>query len=444
VSGGQDHFYLEGQIALALPGEDGDMVVRSSTQHPTEVQRAVAHALGRRDNAVTVEVRRMGGGFGGKESQAALFAVIAALLADRTGRPVKARADRDDDMIMTGKRHDFVIDYEVGFDDSGRILGIEFELAARCGMSADLSVAVCERAMFHCDNAYYLANATIDSHRCKTNTVSNTAFRGFGGPQGMMGIEDAVDEIARYLDKDPLEVRRRNLYGKRGRDVTPYYMKVEDNILPRLLDELEASADYAERRRAIRAFNATSPVLKKGIALTPVKFGIAFTTATMNQGAALVHVYTDGSVHLNHGGTEMGQGLFVKVAQIVAEVFQIDLERIKVTATNTGKVPPRPRRAPTSTARPRPSRPPRSATASPPSPPSATACRPRPWSSAAARSAWAGSASRLPRWCARAGWPGCRSRRPASSARPRSTSTSRPGAAAPSATSPTAPRWPRW
>ncbi len=339
VTGGQDHFYLEGQVALAIPGEDGDMVVHSSTQHPTEVQRAVAHALGRRDNAVTVEVRRMGGGFGGKESQAAIFAVIAALLADRTGRAVKARADRDDDMIMTGKRHDFVIDYEVGFDAAGRILGIEFELGARCGMSADLSVAVCERAMFHCDNAYYLPNATIVSHRCKTNTVSNTAFRGFGGPQGMMGIEDAVDEIARYLERDPLEVRRANLYGGRGRNVTPYHMKVEDNILPKLLDELEASSDYAARRRAGRAFNASSPVLKKGLALTPVKFGIAFTTATMNQGAALVHVYTDGSVHLNHGGTEMGQGLFVKVAQIVAEVFQIDLDRIKVTATNTGKVP---------------------------------------------------------------------------------------------------------
>ena len=337
--GGQDHFYLEGQVSLAVPAEDGDMVVYTSSQHPSEIQHLVAKALGRRDNAVTVEVRRMGGGFGGKETQAALFAVSAALLADQTGRPVKACIDRDDDMVMTGKRHDFVVDYEVGFNDDGRILGIEIDLAARCGISADLSGPICDRAMFHSDNCYYLENVTIDGHRCKTNTVSNTAFRGFGGPQGMMGIEDAVDEIARYLVKDPLNVRRVNFYGTRDRNVTPYHMTVEDNIIGEIVETLEASSDYRARREAVKAFNAASPVLKKGIALTPVKFGISFTAIPMNQAGALIHVYTDGSVHLNHGGTEMGQGLFTKVAQIVAEEFQIDANRVKITATNTGKVP---------------------------------------------------------------------------------------------------------
>ena len=338
-TGGQDHFYLEGQISVAIPGEDGDMLILGSTQHPTQVQHAVAKALGLADSAVVVEVRRMGGGFGGKESQAALFAVIAALLARRTGRAVKARASRDDDMIMTGKRHDFRIDYEVGFDAAGRIRGIEIELASRCGFSADLSPGVNDRAMFHCDNAYYLGNVAITSHRCKTNTVSNTAFRGYGGPQGVMAIELVIDEIARYLGKDPLDVRRANLYGARPRNMTPYHQKVTDNVLPEVLDELEASAQYRARRAAVDAFNATSPVLKKGLALTPVKFGISYTKAFMNQGGALIHVYTDGSVHLNHGGTEMGQGLFTKVAQIVAEVLQIDVTHIKITATSTGKVP---------------------------------------------------------------------------------------------------------
>ena len=337
--GGQDHFYLEGQVSLAVPAEDGDMVVYTSSQHPSEIQHLVAKALGRKDNEVTVEVRRMGGGFGGKETQAALFAVSAALLADKTGCPVKACIDRDDDMVMTGKRHDFVTDYEVGFDDDGRILGIDIELAARCGLSVDLSGAICDRAMFHSDNCYYLENATIEGHRCKTNTVSNTAFRGFGGPQGMMGIEDAVDEIARYLVKDPLDVRRVNFYGTKDRNVTPYHMVVEDNIIGEIVDTLEASSDYRARREAVKAFNGTSPVLKKGIALTPLKFGIAFTATPMNQAGALIHIYTDGSVHLNHGGTEMGQGLFTKIAQIVAEEFQIDAERVKITATNTGKVP---------------------------------------------------------------------------------------------------------
>lgn len=337
--GGQDQFYLEGQIALAVPKEDGDFLIYSSTQHPGEVQHLVAHALGRKSKDVVVECRRMGGAFGGKESQPALFACIAALLARKTGRAVKLRLDRDDDMIMTGKRHDFVIDYDVGFDDQGLISGIEFTLASRCGMSADLSGAVNDRAMFHTDNAYFLENVTIVSHRCKTHTVSNTAFRGFGGPQGMFAIEYVVDEIARHLAVDPLDVRRINFYGTEDRNTTHYQQKIEDNIIHRIVDELEESAEYRQRRKSIIAFNRKSPYLKRGIALTPVKFGISFTATHLNQAGALLHIYTDGTVHLNHGGTEMGQGLFTKVAQVVAEELQIDIDRIKITASDTSKVP---------------------------------------------------------------------------------------------------------
>ena len=337
--GGQDHFYLEGQVSLAIPMEDGDILLHCSTQHPSEVQHGVAQALGRPSNAVTVEVRRMGGAFGGKETQAAQWAVLAALVAVKTGRPAKMRLDRDDDMIMTGKRHDFLADYEVGFDDEGRIRALDATFASRCGFSADLSASINDRAMFHADNCYYLDNAAILSHRCRTNTVSNTAFRGFGGPQGMMMIERVVEEIARELGKDPLEVRKVNFYGPDGRDVTPYHMTVEDNVLPELIAELEESADYWARRGEIAAFNRESPVIKRGLALTPVKFGISFTTTFLNQAGALVHIYTDGSVHLNHGGTEMGQGLFTKVAQVVAEELQIDIDLIKITATHTGKVP---------------------------------------------------------------------------------------------------------
>ncbi|MFC4346383.1 xanthine dehydrogenase molybdopterin binding subunit [Kordiimonas lipolytica] len=336
--GGQDHFYLEGQIAYATPQEDGDVHVFSSTQHPSEVQHLVAQVLGRPTNAVTVEVRRMGGGFGGKETHPAMFAAMASLVAVKTGRPAKLRLDRDDDMVMTGKRHDFKYGYDVGFDDDGNILGIEIEMASRCGRSTDLSPAINDRAMFHADNCYFLGDSTIRSHRLKTHTVSNTAFRGFGGPQGMIGIEYVIDDIARALGKDPTEVRLANLYGE-GRDITPYGMTVEDNIAGELITELAESADYKARRTAIREFNAASPVLKKGMALTPVKFGISFTTTHLNQAGALVHVYADGSVHLNHGGTEMGQGLFVKVAQVVAEEFQIDVDKIKITATTTAKVP---------------------------------------------------------------------------------------------------------
>jgi xanthine dehydrogenase large subunit len=275
----------------------------------------------------------------GKESQPALIAGIAALVAWKTGRPAKLCLDRDDDMIMTGKRHDFRIDYDVGFDDAGRLQGIEIQLAGRCGMSVDLSGSINDRAMFHADNGYFLNNATIDSQRLKTNTVSATAFRGFGGPQGMLGIERVMDAIALELGKDPLEVRQVNLYGKGERNRTPYHMTVEDNILPELMEALERQSDYAARRAQVADFNAENSFLKKGIALTPVKFGISFTAAHLNQAGALLHIYKDGSVHLNHGGTEMGQGLYVKVAQVVAEVLQIDIENIKITATTTAKVP---------------------------------------------------------------------------------------------------------
>ena len=337
--GGQDHFYLEGQIAFAIPGEDHDVTVYSSTQHPSEVQHMVSHVLGVPSHAVTVETRRMGGGFGGKETQGNQFAALAAVAAKKLNRAVKIRPDRDDDMTATGKRHDFMIDYEVGFDDDGNILGVDYVYAARCGFSADLSGPVTDRALFHCDNAYFWPAIRAVSAPLYTNTVSNTAFRGFGGPQGMIGAERVIEEVAFATGRDPLEIRKRNFYGDTERNVTPYHQTVEDNVIQRVVSELEESADYAQRRREIDAFNANSRIIKRGLALTPVKFGISFTATHFNQAGALVHVYTDGSVHLNHGGTEMGQGLYVKVAQVVAEEFQIDLDRVKITATTTGKVP---------------------------------------------------------------------------------------------------------
>ncbi|HEY3076365.1 MAG TPA: xanthine dehydrogenase molybdopterin binding subunit [Burkholderiales bacterium] len=337
--GGQEHFYLEGQVALAIPGERDEMQLYSSTQHPTEIQHLAAAALDVPDAAVTVELRRLGGGFGGKETQAAVYAIAAALLARATGRPVKLRADRDDDIVGTGKRHDFLYEYDAGFDEAGRIEALDLMLASRCGISADLSGAVNDRAVFHCDNAYFLPNLRITSHRCKTNTVSNTAFRGFGGPQGMFAIEGVIAAIARRLGLDPLDVRLRNLYGDAPRSVTHYGMTLRDNVLPELLAELETRSDYRARRARINQWNVSHALIKRGMALTPVKFGIAYTATQMNQGGALVHLYTDGSVHLNHGGTEMGQGLFIKVAQIVAEEFSIDIARVHITATSTGKVP---------------------------------------------------------------------------------------------------------
>ena len=337
--GGQDHFYLEGQISLAVPGEDGAMLVYCSTQHPGEVQRLVAHALGIAAHAVRVECRRMGGAFGGKESQAALFACVAAILARRTGRAVKMRADRDEDMITTGKRHAFRYDYSVGFDGDGRVRGLELQLASRCGFSADLSGPVNDRAMFHVDNCYFLENVALTSYRCKTNTVSDTAFRGFGGPQGMFAIEYILDEIARHLGLDSFDVRRANFYGAAPRDETPYRMKVEDNVMPELSLRLAERARYRERRSEIAEWNRTSRILKRGIALTPVKFGISFTATHYNQAGALVNLYTDGTVLLNHGGTEMGQGLYTKVAQIVAHELGVTPDRVRVSAADTAKVP---------------------------------------------------------------------------------------------------------
>ena len=380
--GGQEHFYLEGQVAACLPQEGGDMVVHSSTQHPTEVQHKVAHALQLPMSAVRVEVRRMGGGFGGKESQGNALAIACAVAARLTGRPCRMRYDRDDDRVITGKRHDLRIVYRAGVDDQGRILGLEFTHLFRCGWSQDLSLPVADRAMLHADNCYHLPHIRIESHRLKTNTCSATAYRGFGGPQGMVGIERVLDHVAFVVGREPLEVRKANFYrgmaspggrppdprdisgqmkaGSEGGDLTsrgaagpvgshelpadgrvqttPYHMPVEDFIGHELVAELERTSGYAARKAAIAEWNAQSPILKRGIALTPVKFGISFTLTWLNQAGALVHVYQDGSIALNHGGTEMGQGLFQKVAQVTASVFGVDASVVKITATDTGKV----------------------------------------------------------------------------------------------------------
>ncbi len=340
--GGQEHFYLEGQVALAVPMEGSDMLVYSSSQHPTEIQHKVAESLGIAMNAVRIEVRRMGGGFGGKESQANALACACALAARVTGRPCKMRYDRDDDMILTGKRHDFRIEYEAGFDRDGRIAGVIFRQFARCGWSQDLSLPVADRAMLHADNAYHLPAARISSDRLRTNTQSATAFRGFGGPQGMVGIERVLDHIAHELGRDPAKIRQINLYRDSEKDVlqrTPYGMPVEDSVIREVTQELLENSNYSERRSRIREWNSKHEYLKRGIAYTPVKFGISFTLTHLNQAGALVHVYQDGSIHLNHGGTEMGQGLFVKVAQVAANAFDQPIDSVKITATDTGKVP---------------------------------------------------------------------------------------------------------
>lgn len=337
--GGQDHMYLEGQIAFAVPGEDDDLIIHCSTQHPSEAQHMVAQVMGIPNNAVTVNVRRMGGGFGGKESQMNLFCVVAAIAAKKWNCAVKLRPDRDQDMTSTGKRHDFVINYDVTFDNDGLIKTVDSIFSARCGYSSDLSGPVTDRALFHADNAYYYPNVRLSSRPMKTNTVSNTAFRGFGGPQGVLAAERIIEEISFITGQDPLDVRKLNLYGETDRNITPYHQEIKDNILPKLINELEKNANYRERRNEIKSFNESSKILKKGIALTPVKFGISFTATWYNQAGALIHIYNDGSIHLNHGGTEMGQGLNTKIAQIVAEAFQVDFDRIKITKTTTEKVP---------------------------------------------------------------------------------------------------------
>ena len=337
--GGQEHFYLEGQVALAQPQDDGGMFIASSTQHPTEIQHKVADALGLPMSAVRVETRRMGGGFGGKESQGNALAVACAVAARRTGRACKMRYDRDDDMAITGKRHDFRIKYRAGVDDNGKLIGVEFEQFVRAGWSLDLTPPVADRAMLHADNAYFIPNMRIVSLRLRTNTASATAFRGFGGPQGVLGIERVMDHIAHELGMDPLTLRLANLYDKSGKDETHYGQPVEGFELADMIEALAESSDYHKRREAVAAFNAENEVLKKGLALTPVKFGISFTLTHLNQAGALVHVYQDGSIHLNHGGTEMGQGLFQKVAQVAAEGFGVSLSKVRITATDTAKVP---------------------------------------------------------------------------------------------------------
>jgi len=337
--GGQEQFYLEGQISYAVPKEDGCIHLWCSTQHPTEMQHVVAHALGLDLNQVVVEMRRMGGGFGGKESQSAIFACIASVAAYRLKCPVKLRLDRDDDMMVTGKRHAFHYEYEVGYDDDGLMQAVSIEMAAQAGFSADLTGPVVTRAVCHLDNAYYINDVAIDAFSAKTNTQSNTAFRGFGGPQGAIAIEFIIDDIARKLGKDSLEVRKLNFYGKDDRNVTPYGQLITDNVIHELVGQLESSSDYWVRRQAVEKYNAENTILRKGLALTPVKFGISFNVVHFNQAGALVHIYTDGTALVNHGGTEMGQGLHTKVAQVVALEFGIDVISVRATATDTSKVP---------------------------------------------------------------------------------------------------------
>lgn len=339
IIGGQEHLYLEGQVSLAIPEEEDRMLVYTSSQHPSEVQKLVAEVLDIRLHKVTVDMRRMGGGFGGKETQAAQWACLAALAARRTGRAIKLRLPRQQDMITTGKRHPFENHFRIGFDQQGKLLAADITINGDCGHSADLSDAIVDRAMFHADNCYFIKDCHIVGHRWQTNFVSHTAFRGFGGPQGMIMAEAMMDKIARHTKQDPLTVRKHNLYGADNGCVTPYNMEIEHHLIADLLVQLEQTSDYWSRRNNIKSFNATSPVIKKGLALTPVKFGISFTAKHLNQAGALVHIYTDGSIQVNHGGTEMGQGLHTKIAQIAAHEFGVSTDKIEVTATRTDKVP---------------------------------------------------------------------------------------------------------
>ena len=338
-SGGQDHFYLEGQISLTVPQEDNNFLVYASTQHPSETQQIVAKAINQKFNSIKVKVRRIGGGFGGKETQSFIFSAISTLLSKHTNKPVKLRIDRDDDMIITGKRHDFYYKYKVGFTSNGIIKGLKIIIASRCGFSADLSGAINDRAIFHIDNAYYIPTIDLISYRCKTNTVSNTAFRGFGGPQGMYCIENIIENISEFLKIESYIIRKKNFYQKDKRNITHYGMKVEDNVIDDIFNNLLKQSNYKRRKKDIINFNNKNKILKKGISITPVKFGISFTTTHLNQGGALVHIYTDGSIHLNHGGIEMGQGLMTKISQIASNEFGISVNDIKITSTHTEKVP---------------------------------------------------------------------------------------------------------
>jgi len=338
TTGSQEHFYLEGQVSLVVPKEDNNFLVYSSTQHPSETQQILAKMLKQKSNSIDVLVRRIGGGFGGKETNF-ITSAICCLLSFKTKKPIKLRLDRDDDIIITGKRHDFFSNFEVGFDDKGRINGLKLKLASRCGMSPDLSLAINERALLHIDNAYFLKDLEVINYLCKTNTASSTAFRGFGGNQGMMAIENIIDNISRFLKKDPAEIRKINFYGQKERNITHYGMKIKDNVINELFDNLKTKSNYKRRLQKIRQFNQTNKFKKKGIAITPVKFGISFTTIHLNQAGALVHIYTDGSIHMNHGGIEMGQGTHTKIAQLVSNSFGVPFEKIKISATNTSKVP---------------------------------------------------------------------------------------------------------
>ena len=338
TTGSEEHFYLEGQVALVIPKEDNNFLVYSSTQHPSETQQIIAKMLKQKSNSVDVMVRRIGGGFGGKETNF-ITSAICCLLSHKTKKPIKLRLDRDDDMIITGKRHDFFSDYEVGFDDDGRINGLKLKLASRCGMSPDLSLAINERALLHLDNAYFLKDIEVKNYLCKTNTASSTAFRGFGGNQGMMAIENIIDNIARHLKKDPADVRKINFYGKKNNNTTHYGMKIKDNVINELFEKLKIKSDYKNRVQKIKEFNQKNKFKKKGIAITPVKFGISFTTIHLNQAGALVHIYTDGSVHMNHGGIEMGQGTHTKIAQLVSHSLGLPYDKVQISSTNTSKVP---------------------------------------------------------------------------------------------------------
>ena len=338
TTGSQEHFYLEGQAAFVIPKEDNDLVVYSSTQHPSETQQIIAKMLNQKSNSITVVVRRIGGGFGGKETNF-MTSSICSLLAYRTKCPIKLRLDRDDDIIITGKRHEFYSDYEVGFNDDGEIKALKLKLASNCGMSPDLSYAINERALLHVDNAYFISNLEVDNYLCKTNISTSTAFRGFGGNQGMMAIENIIDNISRYLNKDSCEIRKINFYKKNKKNITHYGMKIEDNVINEIFNKLIKKSNYKKRCLEIKKYNSRNKYKKKGIAITPVKFGISFTTIHLNQAGALVHIYTDGSVHLNHGGIEMGQGTHTKIAQLVSKSFGIPYEKVQISSTNTSKVP---------------------------------------------------------------------------------------------------------
>jgi xanthine dehydrogenase large subunit len=337
ITGGQEQFYLESQASLTYPGEDNTLVIHSSTQHPTEIQQVAASVLGLKQNQVICVMKRMGGGFGGKESQACHYAVMSALVALKTKRPARIILTKDDDMQVTGKRHPFQNNYKVAFTSDGLITGMKADLFSNGGAAADLSTSILERAMLHSDNAYYIPNVEINGRACRTNLPPNTAFRGFGGPQGTVNMENIIEEIAHYLGKDAYDIRRLNCYGKEERNVTPYGQVVYNNVLPEIFDRLAESSDYKQRVEEVKDFNKHSRTHLKGIALTPVKFGISFTTKFLNQGNALVNIYLDGTVQVSTGGTEMGQGLNTKIRQLVADEFAIDYDCVRMMPTSTEK-----------------------------------------------------------------------------------------------------------